>query len=247
MPRFFVSDSDAVGENTITLTGEDARHLSLSLRARIGEKFTICDGNSREFLCTVSAVTKASVVLSIDSVTSSESEPSVEVTLYQALIKSDKFDDVVKRSVELGVGKIVPVETHFCVSRPDDASMAKKVERWRRISREAAMQSGRGIIPTVTESISFDEAISLMKQDDASFVCYETTPHEPLERILPGIKSAKTLSFLVGPEGGIAKEEAQSALEAGIPLASLGKRILRTETAPLCVLSAVMFASGNLG
>lgn len=250
MPRFFVNDSDCINSSSITLTGEDARHISLSLRARVGEKITVCDGNMREFLCTVGNITKDSVVLNIDQITLSDAEPDIDVTLYQALIKSDKFDTVVQKAVELGVTRIVPVITERCVSKPDEKSLKKKIERWNKISREAAMQSGRGIIPEVLDAISFDMALSQMQNDNLSFMCYERNPHIPIKQIYENAKSKtpdlKTFSFIIGPEGGFSEKEAKKASDSDIPLASLGNRILRTETAPLCVLSCIMFMTDNL-
>ncbi len=250
MPRFFVSDSDCIKENSITLTGEDARHISLSLRAKPGEKITVCDGNMREFLCTVENITKDSVVLNIDEITQSSAEPDIEVTLYQALIKSDKFDTVVQKAVELGVTRIVPVITERCVSKPDEKSLEKKIQRWNKISREAAMQSGRGIIPEVSDAIVFEKALLQMQNDDLSFMCYEKAPHIPISEIYENAKSKnkdlKTFSFIIGPEGGFAEKEARTVADMNIPLASLGNRILRTETAPLCVLSCIMFMTDNL-
>ena len=250
MPRFFVSDSDCINSSSITLTGEDARHISLSLRAKPGEKITVCDGNMREFLCTVGNITKDSVILNIDQITQSDAEPDIDVTLYQALIKSDKFDTVVQKAVELGVTKIVPVITERCVSKPDEKSLKKKIERWNKISREAAMQSGRGMIPQVSDVLPFEKVLSQMQNDDLSFMCYEKTPHIPIKEIYENAKSKnkdlKTFSFIIGPEGGFSEKEAKKASASGIPLASLGNRILRTETAPLCVLSCIMFMTDNL-
>jgi len=249
MPRFFV-EKDAVRDGrTVVISGEDAKHISLSLRSKPGESFTVCDEDGTEYDCVVSEITKNEVYLDVLSKCVSSAEPSVFVTLYQALTKSDKFEGIIQKSVELGASKIVPVLTERCISRPDEASMKKKLERWRKIAKEAAMQSGRGIIPLISDAVSFEEASKQMLEDEICFVCYEDMSHTPLTKILDSKKSdggVKSLSFLIGPEGGISDREAQVCRDKNIPLAGLGPRILRTETAPLCVLSSVMLATGNL-
>ncbi len=248
MPRFFVEKSAVEGARII-IDGEDAKHISLSLRAKVGEKITACDGQGTDYECEIAEITRDSVLLKILEEKRCGAEPSVEVTLYQALAKSDKFDFIVQKCVELGVAKIVPVVTERCVSKPDDASLSKKTARWNKISKEAAKQSGRGAIPEVCDAVSFNEALELMSKDDLCFVCYESTPRRPVTEVYEdALKRAdvKTISFLIGPEGGISEKEILSAEDKGVSLAGLGPRILRTETAPLCVLSALMLMSGNL-
>ncbi len=247
MPRFFVDKNAAVDGSKIVISGEDAKHISLSLRSKPGESFTVCDEDGVEYDCVVSEITKNEVYMDVVSKQMSKAEPSVEVTLYQALVKSDKFESVIQKSVELGVAKIVPVVTERCVSRPDDASLSKKLERWKKIAKEAAMQSGRGRIPAVENAVSFSQALEKMKGDDCTFVCYEDLSHTPLSAVVAKSgDNVKSISFLIGPEGGISDKEAQMCRDAGIALAGLGPRILRTETAPLCVLSALMLLTGNL-
>lgn len=248
MPRFFVDKENILG-GKIVIGGEDAKHISLSLRARVGEKVTACDGQGYDYDCEIEDITKNEVMLSVLEKKMNESEPTLGVTLYQALVKSDKFDFIVQKCTELGVTKIVPVVTDRCISKPDEASLSKKLVRWNKIAKEAAMQSGRGVIPCVEDACSFDEALERMKNSDVSFVCYETDPHVPIDEIYKsctGKTSPESAAFLIGPEGGISEREAGKTAERGIPLASLGPRILRTETAPLCVMSSLMLMSGNM-
>lgn len=248
MPRFFVDGGASCG-GLITVTGEDARHITLSLRAKPGERFTLCGENAKEYLCRLEYADKDSATLIVESVRDSAAEPNVNVTLYQALIKSDKFETVVQKSVELGVYEIVPVLTDRCVSKPDSGAK-NKLLRWNKIAKEAAMQSGRARIPTVKEIISFDEAICQMKNADLSFMCYENEKTLSVSQLFDAAyekSSPKTFSFIIGPEGGFSEKEANAASLSKIPSVSLGPRILRAETAPLCVLSAIMFRSGNLG
>lgn len=246
MPRFFIDKND-VHESTVTIKGEDARHISLSLRSKPGEKFVLCDGKGTDFYCTVDKITKDEVVFCIDEVQLSRAEPTVDVVLYQALVKSNKFDFVVQKAVELGVAKIVPVKMTNCVSKPDKDSEAKKVERWNKIAKEAAMQSGRGIIPTVSQTIDYENALDELKKADCGFICYEAPEQKPLKQVLEQRKNAKTFAFLIGPEGGISQKEAENAKSKQIDLAGLGSRILRTESASVCVLSAIMYRTDNLG
>lgn len=250
MPRFFIEGCSASKGGKITLGGDDAKHISLSLRSKIGEGFTICDGSGTDFSCVISSIDRDRVIFDVLDVLRCPAEPKVKVTLYQALTKSDKFDTIVQKAVELGVFSVVPVLSERCISRPDEKQSEKKVERWNRISREAAMQSGRGIIPKVENVTEYKNALEEMQKADFSFICYEAEPHTALEELLRENNvtlDTESISFFVGPEGGIDISEVEKAKDMGICASSLGKRILRTETAPLCVLSALMFATGNLG
>lgn len=249
MPRFFIEPREVSPGDIITLSGEDARHISFSLRARVGEEYTLCDTCNYEYKCRITSISAEDVSFSVVEKMPAKAEPDVCVTLYQALIKGDKFDEVVQKAVELGVMRIVPVISERCVSRPDDKSVSKKIERWRKIAKAAAMQSARALLPEVSDLITYNDALLEIKNADCGFVCYEAEPHEPIKEIFKRASEkskAKSYSFFVGPEGGLSENEAKKAGAAGIPLASLGKRILRTETAPLCVISAVMFFSDNL-
>ena len=169
MPRFFVEKENVLGDK-IVIGGEDAKHISLSLRARVGEKITACDGKGTDYECEISDITKNEVTLSVLEEKNSEAEPSLDVTLYQALVKSDKFDFIVQKCTELGVSRIVPVQTDRCISKPDDSSLSKKIARWNKIAKEAAMQSGRGVIPVIEDAVGFDEALTSLKNADCGFL-----------------------------------------------------------------------------
>ena len=157
--------------------------------------------------------------------------------------KSDKLETVVQKAVELGVNQIVPVISERCISRPDAKSVAKKRERLQKIANEAAKQSGRGVLPTVENALTFKECCSRLSDFDISILFYELGG-EPLTEL--GIKDCGRIAILIGPEGGFSKEEADTALKNGAKAATLGKRILRTETAPLAALTGIMLLSGNL-
>ena len=240
MPRFF---TETIDENSAVISGDDAKHISKVLRMRIGESLTVCDCNGRDYDCVIEEVCEKQVNLKVKRSYLSESEPNIKVTLYQAMPKSDKMEFIVQKAVELGVSVIVPVQTKRCVSRPDAKSMEKKLERYNRIAFEAAKQSGRGIIPKVLPMLDFSQALEEMKNDEKAILFYENSTSSFQKELQNQVKS---LSIMVGSEGGFEEEEVAKALENGIASISLGKRILRCETAPIAALSVIMYQSGNM-
>lgn len=241
MPRFFI-DAPPISD-TISLAGEDARHLSRSLRMKEGEAVTVSDQQGTDYRCIIRELGQDHVLLYIEEAVPCNTEPSVRVRLYQALAKSDKFEWIVQKAVELGVSQIIPVYTARCVSVPDQKSMRKKEQRYQKIALEAAKQSGRGIIPQVKAAVSFKEAVSDMLADDLALLFYEGGG-EALSALIG--QEHRTISMLIGPEGGFAEEEVHAALSQGVHAATLGSRILRCETAPVCALSVIMYQTGNL-
>lgn len=238
MPRFFKEFfADAP-----FLEGDDARHIIKSLRMRPGEALTVCDTKGFDYHCTITECLDGRVELEILKTVPNDTEPSVAVTLFQCLPKSDKMDSVVKQSVELGVSRIVPVLSDNCVSRPDLKSLIKKVERWQKIADEAAGQCGRGILPEVSSCISLNEICPLIMDFDKAFFCYELGGQP-----IGGLKTAKSVAIIIGPEGGFTAKEAELLRLHGASVTTLGPRILRTETAPLAALTSIMLQSGNMG
>ncbi|MBP3312048.1 MAG: 16S rRNA (uracil(1498)-N(3))-methyltransferase [Butyricicoccus sp.] len=243
MPRFFI-DGTPSGER-ITLTGEDAHHLVKVLRMKPGESLTVCDSAGHDYLCTLEEAAKDAAVCRVDGVTASVGEPAARVTLYMGLPKGDKMDFIVQKAVELGAAEIVPFLAARSVSRPDAKTLQKKCERWRKIAREAAMQSGRGQVPAVGAPVSQAQAAVAAAGCDAALFLYENERETGIKAVLGG-KSPRTVALMVGPEGGFAPEEAEAAVQAGMQSVSLGPRILRCETAPLAALAAVMYETGDL-
>ena len=241
MPRFFV---ESVESDFVEITGEDARHIALSLRMKNGEKLVLCDGKGREADAVIREAFPESVVLDIEERRNSSAEPETEVILYQALPKFDKLEYIVQKSVELGVSKIVPVLTSRCISRPDEKTMKKKLERLRKISDEAAKQSGRGKLPEIGEMLAFKNAVLKMAEAETPILFFEHAQY-PLHEIMEK-RTGKTISMMVGSEGGFSYEEAEYAKEKGVLIASLGPRILRCETAPVAALAAIMYAAGEM-
>lgn len=239
MPRFFKE----YFKDAPYIDGDDGRHISRSLRMRVGETLTVCDTMGTDYLCEITDFEETKVNLKILEETKNNTEPSLKVTLFQCNPKGDKLDTVVQKSVELGVAEIVPVLSEHCVSRPDKKSADKKRERMSRISDEAAKQSGRGILPKIGELISFKACCDKLKSFDQSILFYELGG-KPLPEIVN--KNSGSIAIVIGPEGGFSKEEVAKALESGAEIATLGPRILRTETAPLAALTAIMLLTDNM-
>lgn len=243
MPRFFITEEN-FENGKIVVRGEDANHISHSLRMKISEKLTLCDLHNLEYECEIEAIDSQKVTLKVLSEKMSEAEPTVDVHLFQALPKGDKAELIIQKCVELGVKKITFFLSSRCISRPDMKSFEKKLERYNKISQSAAKQCSRAYVPEIAGLISFEQAAEKALEYENSFLCYECEPHLPLGDIIKS--ESKSFAVIIGSEGGFERAEAEYAFEKGIALASLGKRILRTETAPICVLSAIMFSTGNM-
>lgn len=234
MARFFIDPAAIEGE-TLRIEGEDAKHITRVLRMRVGDAFTACDGNLGEYYCEIIEADKNAVRAKIIEKTESEAEPAVSVTLYQGVPKGAKLDYIVQKCVEIGVCRIVPVRSARIVREGE-----VKKDRLSRIAMEAAKQSGRGMIPSVEEAISFSEALERAAEADLALFPYECEKETTLKAALSGKKPA-TVSVMIGPEGGFEPEEAEAAREKGLIPVTLGKRILRTETAGLVTCGNIFY------
>lgn len=239
MSRFFVAPFT---EDTAVLTGQDAHHVSRVLRMRVGEELTLCDGAGTDYVCRITALDHDEVQAQVLYRTPTESEPTTAVTLYQGLPKSEKMDLIVQKCVEIGITRIVPVATARSIVKLNVAEGIKKQARWQKIAASAAEQSGRGIVPEVAEPLSFKAALEAMKTEN-TVVFYEGGG-EALSALVN--ENTRQVSLVIGPEGGFEAEEIQRLREVGATVATLGKRILRCETAPLVALSVVMQLTGNM-
>lgn len=242
MVRFFVEPGTLL-EDTLVLTGENAQHAKV-LRLKPGEEVLVCDGQEQECLCTVQAITAGQLTLTVKERRVPSSEAAVKVSVYMAYPKADKLEHVIQKATELGAFEIVAFPSSRCISRPDDKSLKKKLERWQKIAVSAAEQSGRGRIPQVLTLGSYQEALHRAAEADKALLFYENEQAVTLKMALSG-GGYKTVSLLTGPEGGLEEKEVAQAREAGLQVCTLGKRILRCETAPLCALSAVMYDAGE--
>lgn len=247
MRKFFMdSDTEPIRHSAsqrFVVRGENAQHMSRSLRMKPGDRVIFCDGKGTDYDCIISELHTSEVLLFITSAGPSTGEPDIKATLYQALPKGDKMEQIIQKAVELGCSRIVPFISSHCISRPASAASDKKNTRYNKIALEAAKQCGRGIVPQVEEIHTFQNVIHKAARHSSAILLYENGG-----QALPGILSrhVKDYGIIVGPEGGFSPEEVQSAADHAIQIVSLGKRILRTETAPLCMLSVLMFHTGNL-
>lgn len=242
MTRFFVEPQELQAE-ALTLTGENAKHAKV-LRLKCGEEVLVCDGEGRECLCAVTDISDGSVGLSVITRRESETEAKVRVSVYMAFPKADKLEHVIQKATELGAYEIVAFPSARCISRPDEKSLSKKVERWQKIAASAAEQSGRGRIPQVLVLPSYKAALERAALADQALLFYENERATTLRMALQS-KVYHTVSLLTGPEGGLEEAEVRQAMDAGLSVCTLGRRILRCETAPLCALSAVMYDAGE--
>lgn len=243
MPRFFVYDQPLDG-GFLVLTGENAAHAKV-LRLKSGDDITVCDGQGMDCRCTVSDVSPGQISLVVRERAPSDSEPAVRCSIYMAFSKSDKLEHVIQKATELGAAEIVAFPSTRCVSRPDAKSLKSKLDRWQKIAASAAAQSGRGCIPQVLALSSYREALDRAAQCEFSLFPYENEQRLSLRKALAG-SSFRTVSIVTGPEGGFEPDEVQLAAQLGFQVCTLGPRILRCETAPLCALTAVLFSAGAL-
>ena len=239
MTRFFV-EPGALEQPQVCLTGENAQHARV-LRLRFGEQVLLCDGCGGEALCRVEA---DGLTLSVLERRACQTEPKVKVSVYMAFPKADKLEHVIQKATELGAFEIVTFPSARCVSKPDEKSLKKKLERWQKIAASAAEQSGRGILPRVEVVPSYRAALERCVRADKALLFYENE-HAVTLRMALESGSFSTVSLLTGPEGGLEEREVELARELGMQICTLGSRILRCETAPLCALSAVMYHTGE--
>lgn len=241
MQHFFVTPSQ-VGETDIYIEGSDVNHMKNVLRMRYKEELTVSDGNNLTYRCAVERYEEGRAVLKILERRQSDTELSSKIYLFQGLPKQDKMELIVQKAVELGVYRIIPVSTGRCVVRLDEKKAAKKTKRWQQIAESAAKQAGRGYIPEVAPVSSYQEALMQAEKLDVILIPYELErgmreTREIIEEIRPG----QSVAVFIGPEGGFEKEEVEQALGYGARAVTLGRRILRTETAGLTALSVLMF------
>ena len=241
MPRFFVSKSD-ISDGTVAITGADAHHLAYSLRMAVGDELSVLDGEGWEYLCRLSFTDGKRAEAEILEKRPALGESPVFIHLFQGYPKSDKLEFIIQKAVELGVSAITPFESTFCVKRPKSDKIDAKRERHERIATEAAKQCGRGILPAVGAPLSFDAMVKAAARYPLALFCYEGEGTVSLKDVLSAHPDAKEIAVVVGSEGGFSEKEAEAARTAGLILTGLGKRILRCETAPLCVLSAISYA-----
>ena len=238
MPRFFVKNEQIEGD-VIRLFGDDARHIARSLRMAVGDGLTVSDGEGTDYICRLERIRDEECVLSVVGTEASGAESPVSVTLYMAYPKGDKLEVVIQKAVELGADRIVPFESSRCIKRPKAEKLDRQLARLTRIAEEAAKQCGRAKLPTVGAPLSYREMLREAVGADRALLCYEAEDGLTLKGALA--RELGTLSVIVGSEGGFSPEEVDEARAAGVVSVSLGRRILRCETAPSFVLSAISY------
>ena len=246
MPRFFIR-ANQIEDGVVTLLGDDAHHISRSLRMAAGECITVCDMQKNEYECELTDFLPDRVLAKILETRQSDTEPPYHAIVYQALPKGDKLDSVIQKAVECGASEITTFESERCIVRAKGENESKKVERRQRIALEAAKQSGRGIVPAVNATISFSEMCRRAAEADIALFCYEGDGTEPLPVALGKAvakidKENPTIALIIGSEGGFSIAEAEKICSLGILPVGLGKRILRTETASGFALACLVYA-----
>lgn len=241
MYRFFVEPSQ-IGEENITIIGADVNHIKNVLRMKCKEQIAISDGQEYEYYCIIEKLEEEQIIARIQEVVKNSQELPVRITLFQGIPKSDKLELIIQKAVELGVSEIVPVAMKRSVAKIDQKKAGKKVERFNAIALSAAKQAKRSIIPTVTMPMSWKEAVTYGKTMDCCLVPYEDARGISHTReVIRQLHGGKSIALYIGPEGGFDDSEIREAKEEGFEVITLGKRILRTETAGLTALSILMY------
>lgn len=241
MPRFFVTRSQ-VQNDEIVIQGNDVNHIKNVLRMSPGDELSLSDGEGMDYFCKIKSIEREEVRLSIKNSWISYVELPVKLYLFQGLPKGDKMELIIQKAVELGAFEIIPVRTKRAIVKLDDKKEAKKIARWQQIAESGAKQSGRGLIPEIKSVMGFSEALAYAKSLDAALIPYEKAEGiQKTREIVRGLKGKKSVGIFIGPEGGFDEKEVEEALKMGVVPVTLGRRILRTETAGLTMLSILMF------
>lgn len=240
MARFFVNKENII-DGKISIWGDDAHHIARSLRMAEGDEAIVCDGEGKEYRCMLSKIRDDECICDIIEGIASGVESPVSITLCMAYPKGDKLETVIQKAVELGAARIIPFESSRCIKRPKAEKADKQTQRLARIAEEAAKQCGRAKIPEVTRPVGFGQMLDMAKESELVLLCYENEDEKSLKSALSRADAPKSIAVIVGSEGGFSTEEANEAISAGALSVSLGKRILRCETAPAFVLSAISY------
>ena len=247
MPKFFVKE-DQIKDNEIIILGQDVNHIKKVLRAKKGDELQICNSqNGENFLCEINDLENENIICKIKEKINKNVESNIEVTIFQGLPKSDKMEYIIQKSVELGVHDITPVEMKRCVVKLNDKDKVKKIERWQKISEVASKQCGRDIIPKINNVVNISKICSLIENYNILIVAYENEKENTLKQQLKEIKqqinddNKVKIGIVIGPEGGLEEKDVELLKQNGAKVITLGKRILRTETAGLVMAGNVLY------
>ncbi|MBR5798984.1 MAG: 16S rRNA (uracil(1498)-N(3))-methyltransferase [Lachnospiraceae bacterium] len=246
MYQFFVEPSQMQG-NRVVITGKDFNHIKNVLRMKTGEELAVSNGtDGKEYRCGIEEFTEDEVICTLRFVKEDALELPSKVYLFQGLPKADKMELIIQKAVELGVYQVIPVSCKRAVVKLDEKKAKSKIARWQGIAEAAAKQSKRGIIPEVKDVMTMKQAIAYSRQCQVKLIPYELAEGmEKTKEIISSLKPGEDVAIFIGPEGGFEEAEVQAAMESGIVPITLGKRILRTETAGMTVLSWIMYQLEN--
>lgn len=243
MYQFFVKP-EQISDDSVTIEGQDVNHIKNVLRMKVGEEINVSNGiDGREYRCGIKIINEDSIICELRFVKEDSHELPSKVYLFQGMPKSDKMETIIQKNVELGVFEIIPVEMKRCIAKLDAKKVASRVSRWQGIAEAAAKQSKRGIIPNILEPMSFKQAVKYAKDNcDILFLPYEMAEdmeytRSIIDKLIPG----DSIAIFIGPEGGFDPEEIKVAEDNDVTVITLGKRILRTETAGMAVMSILMY------
>ena len=244
MHQFFVEPFQInINDKSVIITGNDVNHIRNVLRMKPGEEISVSNGvDGKEYRCGIVSLETDRVICELRFVKEDGVELPCKIYLFQSLPKADKMEWIVQKAVELGVYEIIPVAAKRCVVKLDEKKADAKIARWQGIAEAAAKQSKRGIIPQVTEVLSFPQAVKKVSDMDVRLIPYEMADGmEKTRQIIDSLRPGQSIAVFIGPEGGFEEAEIQEAKAAGIQPVTLGKRILRTETAGMAVLSWISY------
>lgn len=245
MPKFFVSH-EQIAKRNIVIVGNDVNHIKNVLRTKIEDEIIICDKqDSQDYLCKICNINDKEIQCEIIKKLETNSESNIQITVFQGIPKSDKMEYIIQKSVELGAYSIIPVQMARCIVKLNEKDQIKKINRWQKISEVASKQCGRNIIPEIKNSINIKNICNLCQEYDIVLVAYENEEQQKLKYQIEKLKQLKKeklkIAIVIGPEGGITQEEIQMLENSGAYIITLGRRILRTETVALNMISILMY------
>ena len=245
MARFYVPQP-RIEKGMLRIEGDEVRHIRKVLRLKAGDEIVVFDGSAKEYVGTIIEEGSASVVIVVQNVFSSESESPLEIALAQSLLKGEKMDYLIQKATELGVNRIIPFFSSRTIPLLEESRRLKRYHRWKRIAVEASKQCGRGVVPKIEPLQDYFEMVQTATQDSLRLILWEKEGAR-LKDVLTGSKEKKKIFFVIGPEGGFTQEEVEHARREGFIPVKLGRRILRSETSSLCLLSILQYEYGDIG
>ena len=245
MARFYVPQP-RIEKGLLRIEGDEVRHIRKVLRLKAGDKVVVFNGMATEYEGTIVEEGPSAVVIMVQNILSSKSESSLEITLAQSILKSEKMDYLIQKATELGVNQIIPFYSSRTIPFLEESRRLKRYDRWKRIAVEASKQCGRGVVPKIGPIQTFFEMVKTAPQESLRLILWEKEGAR-LKEVLMGSREKTRVFFVVGPEGGINQEEIEHTRREGFILVHLGRRILRSETSSLCLLSILQYECGDIG